>query len=568
MVAMIKSLSLTTGSLNTSPVDRVMQRDYLGGLGLAARLMVDIVDVNLPPLDPAVPLIVSVGSLSGTGFPGANRTCFFGLSPLTGVFAGSWLGGNFGMGFVRSGTLALVLEGKAAEPSVVIVRERDAEVVPRPDLWGLTVLETRTMLERDYGNMRAVIIGPAGERLVRIANIRGDEGHVAGRCGMGAILGSKNVKAILVSGKAKPPVADPDGLKAINREVMQAIRTSAFLTDVQGPIGTPSLTQMVNEFHASPTGNFQERYFETAPMLYGDRIAEEYVYKRTTCPYCPVRCRSHVRIDGEDLEGAEYETICLFGNNNRVDDYPLIARANALCNDLGLDTISAGNVVAFYREYTGTMDDPSNILELVRKIAFREGRGDVLAEGVRRAAASFRVNYAMHVKGLELAGYDPRKLTGMAISYSTANRGGCHSRAWTVADEVSGKDFTAQELAEMVAKYHDDGCIRDSLIVCTFLCGDISPFFAPALTAVLGGDYDEEKLALIGERIYTLERSLNVRRGVDVSADVLPTRIMEGLVSRDKYLEGMKVYYRIRGWSADGHPTAEKLNALNLGFMA
>jgi aldehyde:ferredoxin oxidoreductase len=325
---------------------------------------------------------------------------------------------------------------------------------------------------------------------------------------------------------------------------------------------------MVNEFHASPTGNFQERYFETAPMLYGDRIAEEYVYKRTTCPFCPVRCRSHVRIDGEDLEGAEYETICLFGNNNRVDDYPLIARANALCNDLGLDTISAGNVVAFYREYTGTMDDPSNILELVRKIAFREGRGDVLAEGVRRAAASFRVDYAMHVKGLELAGYDPRKLTGMAISYSTANRGGCHSRAWTVADEVSGKDFTAQELAEMVAKYHDDGCIRDSLIVCTFLCGDISPFFAPALTAVLGGDYDEEKLALIGERIYTLERSLNVRRGVDVSADVLPTRIMEGLVSRDKYLEGMKVYYRIRGWSADGHPTAEKLNALNLGFMA
>jgi len=518
---MIKRLSLTTGSLNTSPVDPVMQRDYLGGLGLAARLMADIADVDLPPLDPAMPLIVSVGSLSGTGFPGANRTCFFGLSPLTGVFAGSWLGGNFGMGFVRSGTLALVLEGKAADPSVVIVRERDAEVVPRPDLWGLTVLETRTTLERDYGTMRAVIIGPAGERLVKIANIRGDEGHVAGRCGMGAILGSKNVKAILVSGKAKPPVADPDGLRAINRDVMQAIRKSSFLTDVQGPIGTPSLTQMVNEFHASPTGNFQERYFEMAPMLYGDRIAEEYVYKRTTCPNCPVRCRSHVRIDGEDMEGAEYETICLFGNNNRVDDYPLIARANALCNDLGLDTISAGNVVAFYREYAGTMNDPSNILDVVRRIAFREGDGDILAEGVRRAAASFRVDYGMHVKGLELA-----------------------------------------------ARYHDDGCIRDSLIVCTFLCGDISPFFAPALTSVLGDDYDEERMALIGDRIYTLERSLNVRRGVDVSADVLPVRIMEGLVDRDKYLEGMKAYYRIRGWNADGHPTAEKLDALNLGFMA
>ncbi|HEC35903.1 MAG TPA: hypothetical protein ENI39_05150 [Anaerolineae bacterium] len=567
-VTMSKRVNLNTGSFTSSPVDPVVQRDYLGGLGLAARLMADIADLGLPPLDAALPFIVAVGSLNATGFPGANRTCFFGVSPLTGLVAGSWLGGNFGTGLARSGTLALVLEGKAPEPSVVIVREESVEVVPRPDLWGLTVSETRVALECDYGDMRAAVIGPAGERLVSLASVRGDEGHAAGRCGLGAVMGSKHVKAILANGNAKPPVADPDGLKAVSREAMQTIRESSFLMEVQGPIGTPHLVAPVNEFHAFPTGNHQERFFETAYRIYGERIVEEYVYDRTTCPFCPVRCRLHVRVDGEELEAAEYETVWAFGGDNRVGDYPLIARANALCNDLGLDTISAGNTIAFYREYTDTLDDPSNILELVRKIGFREDEGDILAQGTRKAAEHFGVDYAMHVKGLELAAYDPRKLTGMAVSYSTANRGGCHNRAWTVADELSGRDFSGAELAEMVAKYHDAGCVRDSLIVCTFLDGTIRPYYARALTCVVGHEYDDEQLALIGERIYTLERALNVRRGVDASLDVLPRRLMEGLVSPDKYREGMKVYCQLRDWDAEGRPTARKLAALGLEFIA
>lgn len=566
-ITMMKYLNLSTGSLALSPVDPVVQRDYLGGLGLAARLMADAADLDLPPLDPALPLIVSVGSLTATGFPGANRACFFGVSPLTGLTAGSWLGGDFGTGLARSGTLALVLEGKAPEPSIVVVREEAVKVVPRPDLWGLTVSETRAAIQRDYSDMRAVVIGPAGERLVRMANIRGDEGHSAGRCGMGAVMGSKNVKAILTDGNAKPPVADPEGLKTVSREAMQVIRESSFLNEVQGPIGTANLVAPVNEFHAFPTGNHQERYFETAGKIYGERIAEEYVFKRTTCPYCPVRCRLHVRVDGEELEAAEYETVWAFGGDNRVDDYPLIARANALCNDLGLDTISAGSTIAFYREYADTLGDPSKILDLVRKIAYREGEGDILAQGTREAAAHFGVDYAMHVKGLELAAYDPRKLTGMAISYCTANRGGCHGRAWTVADEMSGRDFSGAELAKMVAEYHDAGCVRDSLIVCTFLDGTIRPFYAHALTCVVGHEYDDDQLALIGERIYTLERALNVRRGVNASLDVLPRRLVGGLVSPDKYKEGMDVYYQLRDWDAEGCPKAEKLATLGLGFV-
>ena len=568
----IRRLDLSTGTETAFPVDPDLQRTYLGGSGLGARLLAEA-DPHLFPLHPGLPLVLSVGALTATGFPGANRVCVTGVSLLTGLTASSWMGGDFGTALARSGTLSLVLEGKASEPSIVYVCEEGTRVVPRPDLWGLTVSETRAALERDYPRLRAVVIGPAGERLVPMANIRGDESHSAGRCGLGAVLGSKKIKAIVaeaagLKAAARPPVADPAGLKAAAQEARQAILDSEFLMETQGPISTPHLVKVVNDFRAFPTANHQERYFETAYKIHGERIAEEYVFKRTTCPQCPVRCRLHVRIDGEELEAAEYETVWSFGAENRVDDYALIARANDLCNDLGLDTISAGNTIAFYREYTDTMDDPSNILDLVRKIGYREDEGDVLAQGTRVAAEHFGVDYAMHVKGLELPAYDPRKLTGMAISFCTANRGGCHSRAWTVADEIDGPDFSGAELAELVAGYHNTGCVRDSLIVCTFLAGTIEPYYTRALTAVLGREYDDDELDLIGERIYTLVRQLNVRRGLDSSQDVLPRRLMEGLVSPEKYREGMEVYYQIRGWDEQGRPRPEKLASLGLEFVA
>lgn len=559
----IRRLDLSTGKAESYALDLRTQHDYLGGLGLGAYLM-SSADLSLPPLDPNLPLIVAVGSLTASGFPGANRTCFFGVSPLTGLTAGSWLGGDFGQALARSGTLALVLEERARVPSIVVVDPDGIEVSPRSDLWGLTVSQTRAVLQKDYGDCRVVCIGPAGERLVPVANIRGDESHSAGRCGLGAVLGSKNVKAILARGSTRIAAADPERLKAVTREATQAMRNSAFLMEVQGPIGTCNLVTPVNGFHAFPTGNHRERYFPTADQISGERIAKEYVSRRTTCPYCFVRCRLHVRIEGVELDAAEYETVWSFGGNNCVDDYSLIARANDLCNDLGLDTMSTGNTIAFYREYTDTLDDPSNILDLIRKIGYRQEEGDLLAQGSRAAARQLGVDYAMQVKGLELAAYDPRKLTGMAISYSTTNRGGCHSRAWTVGDELSGRDFSGAELAEMVANYHNTGCVRDSLIVCTFLAGDLQPFWARALSAVLGQPFDDQELAVTGERIYTLERMLNVRRGVDASQDVLPRRLIDGLVSPEKYREGMATYYQIRGWDARGHPKPEKLTALGL----
>jgi aldehyde:ferredoxin oxidoreductase len=560
----LRTLDLTSGKTVTRPIDPSLLASYLGGLGLAARLMADRKDLDASVSD--APLIVTTGILNATGFPGANRACFFGVSPLTGIFAGSWLGGEFSTVFARTGTRALVLEGKADSPSIVLLHETGTELVPRPDLWGKSVSQTRETLAREYADAEAAVIGVAGERLVSFACIRGNEGHSAGRCGLGAILGSKNVKAILVTGKARPPIGDPNLLKKVSREAMQAIKNSKFLTEIQGPIGTPSLTEMVNDFEALPTGNFQERHFDTAYKIYGSRIAQKYVTRRTTCAHCPVRCRGHVRLEDRSLEAPEYETICLFGSNNRIDDYWLIVQANQLCNDLGLDTISAGNVIAFYRESTGSLDDPSNVLPLVRSIAYREGAGDLLAEGVRVAQRELQAGQAMHVKGLELAGYDPRKLIGMAISYSTANRGGCHSRAWTVADEVNDPDMSAQQLAELVARYHDLGCVKDSIVACTFLDGDIRSYYAPALNAVLGSSLDSSQLRITGERIYTLERMLNIRRGVCAGSDTLPNRILAGMVSSEKYAQGMTIYYRLRDWDPQGRPSDARLKALGLDF--
>jgi len=563
---MIRYVNLEQGTSKTVPVEPAIQQEYLGGLGLGVRLLADLDDPSLPPLHPRLPVIIAVGSLTATGFPGANRVAVTGVSPLTGLTSTSWMGGDFGYALAGSGTLALVLQGRAPEPSIVLVREEGVEVIPRPDLWGLTVSATREALLKLYPDMGILTIGPAGERLVPMAAVRGNESHAAARCGPGAMLGSKNIKAVLAGGRARPPVVDREGLRTVGREALEAIRKDPFLTQVQGPIGTPNLVEPVNTFHAFPTGNFRQRHFETAHRIYGDRIAKDYVCSRTTCPGCPVRCRLHVRIGEEEMEAAEYESLWAFGGDNCIDDYPLIVRAVTLCNELGLDTISAGNTIAFYREYTGTLHDPSGVLELVRSLAYREGVGDILARGTRSAAEHFGVDYAMHVKGLEIAAYDPRRLTGMAISYSTTNRGGCHSRAWTVGDELTGKDFSGAELAELVFKYHNEGCIRDSLIMCTFLTGPTRPFYPQALTCVLGRNITEADIARTGERIFTLERLLNIRRGVDASQDTLPRRLLEGLVAPEKYREGMRVYYQLRDWDERGRPSAGKCRELGLEF--
>jgi aldehyde:ferredoxin oxidoreductase len=564
-----KTVDLSAGQTETLPIPEETQLKYIGGLGLSARLMHDFYRGGWKPLQPASPLIVAVGPLNATGMPGANRVVFYGHSPLTGLMAGTWMGGRFGNAIARTGACSYLIVGQAPEVSILHIEDELVEVLPKPELRGLEVTQAREALRREYPSHQVAVIGPAGENLVHMACIRGDEGHSAGRCGLGAVMGSKNLKAIVVKGTRRQEIAQPDEFSALVKEAMEAVKANEELMERHGRLGTVEVAEPVNEFRGWPTANHRQRYFEQGSSLYGERILREYVTRSTTCPYCPVRCRKHVSIEAQEIEAPEYESVWAFGPENLVNDYAMIARANEMCNEYGLDTISAGNAIAFYREYSGELDSPDTILSLIDKIATRQAEGDLLAEGVRAAQRQLGVDYGMQVKGLELSAYDPRAFPGMALSYSTNNRGGCHSRAWTVRPELFGAKYTPQQLADMVKDRQDSGSVRDSLIVCTFLHGTFGyKVYAPALRYVTGLDHSASSLREAGERIFQLERLMNVRLGVSAEDDLLPQRIISGMDHTDQYLRSRSLYYQLRRWTEDGQPKTEMLSALGLSAGA
>jgi len=560
-----KVVDLSTGKVEPLPVSKETQLQYIGGLGLAAKLMRDSYQPGWSPLHESSPLIVAVGPLNATAMPGANRVVFYGHSPLTGLMAGAWMGGRFGNALAQTGAVAYMLRNCAPEPSILVVDDNRVEVLPRPDLWGLTVSQARESLRTGFPGHQAAVIGPAGENRVPMACIRGDEGHTAGRCGLGAVLGSKNLKALVVRGTGRPSLAHREELATIVRNAVEALQGNEELVERQGRMGTAEVAEPVNEFRGWPTANHQRRYFETGDKLYGERILQEYVTRSTTCPHCPVRCRKHVTIDGVEMEAPEYESLWAFGPENVVDDYALIARANEMCNEYGLDTISAGNAIAFYREYQGGFDSPQSVLPLIGKIAERKDEGALLADGVLEAQEQLGVDFGMHVKGLELSAYDPRAFLGMALSYSTNNRGGCHCRAWTVRPEVFGTEFTPEQLAAMVQDRQDSGSVRDSLIVCVFLHATLGyKVYAPALRSVTGLDYSISSLKEAGERIFQLERLMNVGLGVSSDQDTLPQRILTGMDNPEMHVESKSLYYQLRHWSEDGAPDESVLRTLGL----
>ena len=560
-----KVVNLSTGKVEPLPVSKETQLQYIGGLGLAAKLMRDSYQPGWSPLHESSPLIVAVGPLNATAMPGANRVVFYGHSPLTGLMAGAWMGGRFGNALAQTGAVAYMLRNCAPEPSILVVDDNRVEVLPRPDLWGLTVSQARESLRTGFPGHQAAVIGPAGENRVPMACIRGDEGHTAGRCGLGAVLGSKNLKALVVRGTGRPPLAHREELATIVRNAVEALQGNEELVERQGRMGTAEVAEPVNEFRGWPTANHQRRYFETGDKLYGERILQEYVTRSTTCPHCPVRCRKHVTIDGVEMEAPEYESLWAFGPENVVDDYALIARANEMCNEYGLDTISAGNAIAFYREYQGGFDSPQSVLPLIGKIAERKDEGALLADGVLEAQEQLGVDFGMHVKGLELSAYDPRAFLGMALSYSTNNRGGCHCRAWTVRPEVFGTEFTSEQLAAMVQDRQDSGSVRDSLIVCVFLHATLGyKVYAPALRSVTGLDYSISSLKEAGERIFQLERLMNVGLGVSSDQDTLPQRILTGMDNPHKHVESKSLYYQLRHWNEGGAPDESVLRTLGL----
>lgn len=605
-------VDLTSRAIRARETDPELLQTYLGGRGYAARLLYDNVGPEVEPLSPENWLIFSAGVLAGSGWPTGSRSCVTAKSPATGVYGYAHSGGHFGPAIQLAGYDAFVISGRADTPVYLLVHDDRVEIRDGGDLWGLTTHEVEHTLTHRHPGAAVAGIGPAGENLVVFASVMNDLNRAAGRTGMGAVMGSKNLKAVAVIGTR------PRRLPAAFLDL--AKRQSAYLRGhgnlgLLRKYGTPGIIGPKNAIGDLPAKNHQLVQFPAADRMDGEAIAAA-ARKKLACYACPIACSRVTEVESGLyqclVEGPEYETIDSLGPmvwNERLD---VLIYANLLCNELGLDTISTGVAIAFAMELRqrGLLDDaefslewgdPDSIIGLIRAIAARRGRlGELLARGVREAAAALggdAPQYAMQVKGVELPRQEPRIAKTFGLGHAVANRGADHLYGLPTLDLAGWKDAAREifpdlypEILEFgneryranVLVYSEHYCaITDALGVCKFSANETFALmprdFAAALTA-MGRTFTDTDLLLAGERIVNLERMLNVRQGLDGTHDVLPERFTRepAVVATDggrgevKHtsvcdLPAMRGdYYRLREWDDHGVPRPAKLKELGL----
>ncbi len=577
-------------------------RRFIGGKGLGAKLLFEEVAAGQEPLDPRTPVFFAAGPFVGTRIPTSARLSLVSKSPLTGIYLDSSVGDRLGPTLRAAGYDAMALTGQAARPVVLLVDAEGARTEPAGELWGKGCLETAQRLKERYPGSAVACIGPAGEREVLYSCIY-SEARFAGRGGGGALLGRKQVKAIvLLGGDRKVSIANPEAFDAGVRECHEKIQAHPVVRR-GGPLqtyGTPNVVALLQAMGVLPTRNWQANTFEHAENISGEAMRSRMFKALEPCTGCPIACGklSEIRqgpFAGTQVRGPELETVYALGSLVALDAIEKVAYANHLCNDLGLDTISTGVTIAFAMELfergiitSGDTDgmelrfgDADAVCGLIRKIAYREGLGDLLAGGTRRAARSIGSGaeaYAMHTKGLELPAYDPRGMKAMGLAYATADRGGCHLRASTLNIELRGlvdervDRFAHQGKAKYIKNIQDAWATADALTYCKFGgYAIVPPLAAKLLEAITGVEYGLDGLLEAGERIYNLTRLFNVREGLTRADDALPRRLLaEGTadgpsagqtVDLDTMLDE---YYDLRGWDRTGIPTAATLGRLGL----
>jgi len=483
---------------------------------------------------------------------------------MTGGYGESQCGGFIAYEMRKTGIDFLFITGKADKPVYILVEDRNIQVKDASHLWGKDSHETEEILRKDEGG-EVLAIGQAGENLVRFACISHRKGRQFGRAGAGAVMGSKNLKGIVVRGSGKVEVAEPEKLKEFRRWLNENV-----VSNLQGmtKYGTPGIMALTNEAGVLPTKYWQEGSFEGFESINAEAM-QKYVERNTACYACVVACGKITRIGDLKVEGPEYETLFAFGSLCHNSDLESIIRANDLCDRFGMDVITAGNVIAFLMACSerGEVDEKIEfgnsdaILELLRKMAFREGIGDVLAEGVMRAAKLLDVSVEpVHVKGLEPAGYDPRGLYSMALAYVTSQRGACHMRSCAYRPNLTGvmDRFSPEGQAALVKDLEDFYCVVDSLVFCRFLCLPVIGMgwedIAKLYSIVTGKEVTVEELKKAGERIHNLTREFNLREGV--VGETLPSTFFKPLrkydreyaVDEESFKTMLEEYYRLRGW--------------------
>ncbi|TSA43345.1 aldehyde ferredoxin oxidoreductase [archaeon] len=589
----ILRIDLSKKKISSQPLTNEQADLFLGGRGLGAEILFRELPRGIDPLSPENKLILATGPLTGTGAPTSGRYSVTTRSPLTGTIFDSNSGGHFGVQLKRSGWDAVVLDGRADRPSYIWIHDDATEIRNADHVWGLDTHATEdTVKSETHKDAKVACIGPAGERQVLISSIINDKHRAAGRGGVGAVMGSKNLKAIAVLGNREPTIANKEEFAVAARMSLEAISKNPVTKDSLPNYGTAVLVNIMNEIGALPTFNFQRGYYEDADAISGETIRERLLEKRVACDACTIACGRATKIPGSDRqgEGPEYETVWAFGAACGVRNLEGIAEANYLCNEYGLDTISTGSTIACAMELSASghlsggprFGDAEAMVNCVRLIGERSGIGNELAEGsLRLARRHGHPECSMSVKGLEMPGYDPRGIQGMGLAFATSNRGACHLRGYMISAEVLGNPclvdrFKTDGKASLTILLQDISAATDSMVLCRFSQFAMNPgHYAHLLQTATGVPFTAMDLINIGERIYNLERIFNARDGFSRKDDLLPMRLLdtplaEGhskntTVALDLMLDE---YYRLRGWTADGVPTTSTLSEVKLGYAS
>ena len=567
-------IDLTTRTSTEETVPPELIKELIGAKGLGTHYLCEEVGPEVEPLSPAAKLIFAIGPMAGTTMLGSNRYGLFFVSPLTGAYCECYSGGNLTPQFARTGYKVVIVEGKADGRVYLEVSDNGVAFHSAEDLWGLDAYEAedRILARTAHKKAQACVIGQAGENLVRFACVNNNKWHQLGRGGPGAVFGSKNLKGVAWHGDTKVEVARPDDYKAVVREMVESTKDHPAVAAYQRG-GTMNMVRIMNGANAFPTRYWRKGMLETFERLTVETMLAEHGTKNESCPPCVMRCVKHNRVfegrhKGLEIEGPEYETAYVFGGLCEIDDLAEIMWLNDLCDRYGVDSMSAGNLCALAIEASrrGLIDekmefgDPDCVGDFLTKMCLREGIGDIWAEGVLRVEKEYGLEgVAVHVKGMEPAGYDPRAMKGMGLGFATATRGACHLRATIYKAELAGiLDPQAIEgKAAVYCDWEDRLTIMDTLLYCRFYRDLVPwPYITAVVNAAIGSDYSEDDLHRIANRIITMSHDFNAARGIGRESERLPDWVSEkpmedegALTFPQAEMEYMLAdYYRIRGW--------------------
>lgn len=576
--------------------------NFIGGRGLAIKLLWDLNPVGVDPLSPENYLVLAVGPLTGFPLPSSGKMVVASKSPLTGGYGDGNIGTRVAVELRNLGVDAVAIKGRSPEPTVLYLSCEGVEFRSGRDYWGLTTLETERRLKKELGeNVSTLTIGPAGEKLVKIATVISEFGRSAGRPGMGAVMGSKNLKAIAVRGCSRPEAADRSELARLGSEAYRKVKESP-LYEFWVRQGTMATIEWSQKNSVLPTYNFSEGVFDYWESIDG-YVMESMKTRVKACPNCNMPCGNVVKyVTSTELGEAEldYENVAMLGSNIGLAPLNKVAHINLLADLYGIDTISLGNILGFAMELSekGLLKDRvewgdySKIKELTRQIAYREGLGDLLAEGVAEVASRIGGDawkYAIHAKGLEVSAYDCHAAPGMALAYATSPIGAHHKDAWFIAAEVKmGRfNYTIEKVERLVWMQNIRGGMFESLVTCRLPWVEVSldlDYYPKLLTAATGVTYTWDTIHEVANRIYSLVRSFWVREYVAVGRkwsyemDMPPVKwftqpLTKGPLKGSKldtegYIKMLKHYYSIRGWDENGVPTKSTLEKLGLSYAA